>query len=244
MQLSGPQSPTRIQAGAFRNDFSKESADHMRGVDLNQFGYKGGANGAFDQKSYDDAYNNWLYNSNDVLANAMTTGGQKLSYKLDNEAKDYRAGLGDMKSQSANLLAKGADQALDAGVHNVRKGANDRGLLYSNMREGDESSLRGRVSGLLAQQIAESNSDFDKSALSREQTAAASKINQAEQAAARQAELDSVRQANSVNRAQQMQQLANIGGYAAGRYMNSGGDKGQVSESKQVSGGTISNRLD
>jgi hypothetical protein len=214
-------SPTRIQAGAFRKDFSRASTDHMANVDLNQYGYKGGSDGAFDQNSYNDAYNNWLYNSNDVLANALTTSGQKLQYNLEKEAKNYRAGLDTQKYDAAELLKRTAAQSMESGLHNARKGANDRGLLYSNIREGDEQNVRGRVSGLLAQQIADSNSDFDKSALSREQTAAAAKINQVEQAAARQAELDAVRQQNAVSRAQQMQQLAGIGGYAAGRFLSS-----------------------
>ena len=212
----GP-SPTRIQQGAFRNDFSQASADHMRGVDLNQYGYQGGANGAFDQGSYDNAYNNWLYNSNDVLANAMTTSGQKLSYNLDNEAKKFGQEAGGMKSESANLLSRQADQVAGQAVRGVRKADNSRGLLYSNIREGNEAGAKGRVSSLLAQQIADSNSDIDKSLLTRQQSAAQAKLNQADQAVQRQAEVDSVRQANSVSRMQQMQQLAQMAGYAGGQ---------------------------
>lgn len=176
-------------------------------------------------KDYEQLTNQWLYEGQGQAADAARAGsristGQVLQHNLDKEANQFASGAGDLKKESQNLLTRQADVTAGQAVRNVRKADNSRGLLYSNIRESNEAGAKGRVSSLLAQQIADSNSDIDKSLLSRQQAAVQAKLNQAEAAQQRQAEVDSIRQANSVARMQQMQQLAQIAGYAGGRIAN------------------------
>lgn len=236
MGLNGASDPVGVQDAQYRGDFSAASRAHMNDVNLRDWGYTGDANN-IDQNKYNDAYNNWLYNSNDVLANAMTTESQKQQYQLDKEAKSYGDNLDQMKSNSNNLLSAQADQTLGQGLHNVRKDANSRGLLYSNIREGGEANLKGRVSSMLAHQIADSNAEFDQGLQSRKMSAAQAKIGEASAALERQAQVDSVRQQNQIARGQQMQQLASIAGYAAGRYMNQDSSVNPNAENRQTTGG-------
>lgn len=191
-------------------------------------------------------YNDWLYGSNSAAANNLQgtiSPLANLQGRTDYENKQFQAGLGDMKKQSANLLTKQADQTANLAVRNVRKSDNARGLLYSNIRESGEASAKGRVSSLLAKQIAESNMDYDKSAEARQNSAAQAKLGAAEAALERQSELDNIRQANNTSRAQQMQQLASIGGYAAGRYAGGGTSSTVPTESYNMNGRYITNQV-
>lgn len=191
-------------------------------------------------KTYDRLQNDWLYQGTGASADAARAGSRitpqmLMQNQMDREASSYEANLDQTKAKSANLLTAQADQTLNQGLHNVRSDANKRGLLYSNIRSGNEADLRGRVSSLLARQISESNADFDNSANARKYSAAEAKLNSASAALERQAQVDAIRQQNDVSRAQQMQQLASIAGYAAGSLMS--GSKSQNSPDRMSTGG-------
>lgn len=152
----------------------------------------------------------------------------QLSEKLGSSAYNFRHGLAETMADSANDIKQTAGQTLGQGVHDIRKDASQRGLLYSGIRQGKEGDFRSQVASTMAKQVAQSNADLSKRADSMDEIAANSKLQGMQQSMQAQAQVERMNLENSVNRAQQWQQLASVAGYGLGRY--AGGSRGEPSQ--------------
>lgn len=109
-----------------------------------------------------------------------------------------------------------ANQALDEGTRNTRHNFNQRGLLYSGMREGGEQSVRGAVAGQYAKGMAGAERDVANSNDAAKAAYAAVDLeNQQETLKMANAAFDTAH-ANNIARLQAMQQLGQGVGYAGG----------------------------
>ena len=121
------------------------------------------------------------------------------------------------------LLKNDAGAALDSSLRSTRKNFNDRGLLYSGLREGGEQQARGRVASALAQGQTEARRESAN--LVDKRKAAFASIGLAEQEKknemANQAFESSYK--NSIARRQAMQELAGGIGQGIGMYYGQGG---------------------
>lgn len=149
--------------------------------------------------------------------------GQQLTEQLGTSAYNFRTGLTSSENDASNDIKNQAGTALDQGIRQTREGANSRGLLYSGLREGAEQGVRGRVANAMASQINQSNSDLNKAADARDNTAAQAALGQAAAAQAAQAEVDKANSENAVFRAQQMQQISGAAGYGFGQLYGGAG---------------------
>lgn len=161
----------------------------------------------------------------------------QLAESLGNAAYHNRKGLLGDENESASIIRRQGGEALGQGTKKIREGANSRGLLYSGMRQGAETDLRGKVANTMASQIQESNSDLMKRADSMDQIATQAKLQGAEKSFQSQLMIDQITQQNQVARAQQMQQLAGMAGYAFGRYMGRKDEDKGVGTAAAMSGG-------
>ncbi len=167
------------------------------------------------------------------------TPQQLLNLQLRQDANNFRKNLDTTKAQSSDLLRQEANQSIKAGTRNIRKGANSRGLLYSNIREGSEQSLKGKVSGLLAQQMNQSNNELDKMAQNKDAMAADAALSNYSNFLQQQSEMENERARNQVMRNQQMQQITGAMGYVAGNAFGGGSQGGNSApaRSQMMSGG-------
>lgn len=123
--------------------------------------------------------------------------------------------------EEVGLLRGDAGQALDQGLTKTRQNFNNRGLLYSGLREGGEQQVRGRVASALAE--SESGARRDTENLLTERKKAFASIGLAEQEQKNQMAQQAFEKSyqNSIARRQAMQQLGTGVGQAVGYYMNS-----------------------
>jgi len=149
----------------------------------------------------------------------------QLQDKLGTSAYNFRRGLAETQANARDDISRTAGETLGKGVHDIRKGASDRGLLYSGLRQGKEGDFRSQVAGTMAKQVAQSNADLSKRADSMDEIAANSRLQGMQQSMQAQSAVDRMNMENSVSRAQQWQQLASIAGYGLGR-MAGGGSGG------------------
>jgi len=157
-----------------------------------------------------------------IQGKSQITPLQRLQYTMERDARDFRRNLPSIMATQRDNLVRNADSTLSTGLSGVRQGMNSRGMLYSGLRQGEESGLRGRVSSLLAQQIADSNAEVMKEADTRNSSYVSANLKALEAARQRQEEIEKIRTQNQIARAQHMQQLAQMGGYALGQGMGGG----------------------
>ena len=160
--------------------------------------------------------------------NALDPATQ-LQERLGTGAYDFRKGLAETQANAANDIRAQAGSTLDQGIKKVRSGANNRGLLYSGLRQGAEQDYRGQVASTMAKQIAQSNADLSKKADSMDEIAANAKLQGMQQSMQAQAQVDKMNLENSVSRAQQMQQLTGAIGYGFGRWAGGGSEPARPS---------------
>lgn len=141
-----------------------------------------------------------------------------LRKRLYGEAQDFRSNLGGMQGDARNNITRGANQAIESGELGVRRGMNQRGMLYSGMREAGEQGVRANVASQMAKQTVASNKELEDLASRKEQVAASVGLDSYRDAVARESEIANMNMANSVARAQAMQQIGQGAGYAAGAY--------------------------
>lgn len=145
----------------------------------------------------------------------------ELRNQLSTEAKDFRSNLPTLQRQRAGLLQDQAREALSTGLEDVRQGFQQRGLLYSGMRQGTETGLRSQVANKLRSSIAQTNKDLEEAALERERTVAAVGLQNFQQQLQRQSERDQMNMQNELLRARAFGELGQAAGYAAGSYFES-----------------------
>ncbi len=145
-----------------------------------------------------------------------------LRNKMYGEAQDYREKLPGMINEQDQLLQRDASNAQEAGVHATRKNMNDRGLLYSGLRESSEGDVKSRVASGLARSQADVRKGFEDTAAAKEQTAAAVGLSGYQDALRRSNELFNQQMEKNTKASQNMQALGQAGGYAAGAYSKGG----------------------
>lgn len=67
-----------------------------------------------------------------------------------NQAKDFRAGLPQYQENQFNAAADASRRQLAGDISGVRKSANQRGMLYSGLRQGAEAAAGGNAAAALA----------------------------------------------------------------------------------------------
>lgn len=120
------------------------------------------------------------------------------------------------EGQSEDVLKGDANQALASGVKNTQQNYNNRGLLYSGLREGGEQGVRAGVAGNLASGLSSTKREY--STLADQQKAAYAAVGQAQQAQQVQQATDTFNtvSANDIARQQAYQSLAGGVGQLAG----------------------------
>lgn len=136
--------------------------------------------------------------------------------RLFGEAQDFEKNLSGYQQQASDQIGKEGDLALQSGLKGTRQNFNRRGLLYSGLREGGEQDVRGKVASGMAGQKAQSNQDLNKMAQAKWAKAGQVGLQGYQDAVNREAEIAGINLQNQVARAQAMQQLGQVGGYAAG----------------------------
>lgn len=144
-----------------------------------------------------------------------------LRKRLFGEAQQFEKDLPGLQKQAGNQIEAEGDMALRSGIKGTRENFNRRGLLYSGLRQAGEQDVRGRVASTMAGQRAQANQDLSKLAMAKATKAAQVGLQGYQDAVNREAEIAGVNLQNQVARAQMMQQLGQIGGYAAGSYFGS-----------------------
>lgn len=212
------------QAGAFGG-----TDDTLRGENAEQAAqnfYRRLPGGARSTDAYEAAQqdrNMYLDPTRMKYADARSPA-QLLQDRLGTGAYNFRRSLAETQANAADDIKSQAGSTLDQGLRDVRSGANNRGLLYSGLRQGAEQDYRGKVASTMAKQVAQSNADLSKRADSMDEIAANAKLQGMQQSMQAQAQVDRMAQENAVMRAQQMQQLTGAVGYGFGRWAGGGRD--------------------
>lgn len=76
-----------------------------------------------------------------------------------NMAKDFRTNLGGYKTEQYGLAARQGAGKLKENLGLIKRGSNQRGLLFSGLRQGAEGNARASMAALLANQRAQINTD-------------------------------------------------------------------------------------
>lgn len=141
--------------------------------------------------------------------------------RLFGEAQDYEKNLEGYKTAAGRQIEGEGNLALQSGLKDTKQNFNRRGLLYSGLREAGEQDVKGRVASTMASQKAQSNKELTDLAGAKYNKAAQVGLQGYQQAVEREAQIESIKLQSSVSRAQTMQQLGQVGGYAAGAYYGS-----------------------
>ena len=97
---------------------------------------------------------------------------KNIGRELQEGAREFREEAGDIAAEQGGLLRRQAEDVLEEGTQDIRKGYSSRGLLYSGIRQKAEGDLRGQVSGELARSQAQLQSDLEDEARAKEFMAA------------------------------------------------------------------------
>lgn len=184
------------------NLYSADPSVRLAQTYLNQYYYGGDK-----VKGMPGTYKNYENEANKVALKKALAGS------ITDAPKNLQEEIG--------LLRGDAGQALDTGLRQTRSNFNNRGLLYSGMRQGGEQQVRGRVAGALASSEAQARRDTEN--LLTERKKAFASIGLAEQEARNQMAQQAFEKSyqNSIARRQALQELGQGVGQAAGYYMQS-----------------------
>jgi hypothetical protein len=126
-----------------------------------------------------------------------------------------------MEQQEEGLLKRDASDAMGQGIRNTRQNYNQRGLLYSGMREGGEAKVRAQTAGTLESQIASTRQDYAKATDAKQQALVSLGMADEKEKLDRANALFETTTKNNIARQQAFQQLGEGVGYAAGAYYGS-----------------------
>ena len=156
------------------------------------------------------------YNDNAALQNLYRG---RLAEK--NSLSEQIGALPGQEKQQESLLTGQAGQSLGQGLKNTRQNFNNRGLLYSGMRQAGEQQVKQGIASNLDSAISGSRKD-SANALSSAQNAYASvDLQQAQQSLELANQAFDTANANNIARLQAMQQLGQGVGAAVGAYAGS-----------------------
>lgn len=81
-----------------------------------------------------------------------------------NQAKDYRANMGNEKAQQTRTAQDDSRRGLASKMAGINTAANKRGLLYSGLKQGDMYGAQREEAGNLAQNTAQINQNVENKA--------------------------------------------------------------------------------
>lgn len=86
-------------------------------------------------------------------------------------AKEFRAGLPNLQAQQQTQVKENARQDLASRMADIKTGANQRGLLFSGLKQAQQSGAAGNASATAANQSAAINNRIQDQASQMDQTA-------------------------------------------------------------------------
>jgi hypothetical protein len=96
------------------------------------------------------------YTHDHPTAQAMQTS---LSDQMTKDAKKFRAGLGQYTDEQYSAQANRGREQLQGTLGTIKSAANQRGMLYSGLRQGAEGGARQNMASILANQRAQINTE-------------------------------------------------------------------------------------
>lgn len=164
------------------------------------------------------------------LANTILGGYRQNTLKdqMFSEAEQFRKDLPGIAGEQSGLLEKQGQAAIDQGTKDIRKGYSSRGLLYSGLRQGAESSLRGQVASELASGRAQLNRELEDLARAKEYEATKYGLQGYEEARQRYENLYNQQMQNALERRRRVSQIGGAVGYLAGSYLGSKPEQAQM----------------
>ena len=97
-----------------------------------------------------------------------------------NQAKAFRQNLPYYQTEAGNLMAEQAANEAQAADQQIKSNANNRGLLYSGLRQGAQGQARNSIASGLARRRAQSNKSLEDAAFGMETNAAGVGMNVAD----------------------------------------------------------------
>jgi hypothetical protein len=86
-------------------------------------------------------------------------------------AKEFRAGLPNLQSQQQTQIKEGARQDLVSRMADIKTGANQRGMLFSGLKQAQQGAAGSMAAGNVANQSAAINNRIQDQASQMDQTA-------------------------------------------------------------------------
>lgn len=152
--------------------------------------------------------------------------------------QNSRKELPQMLQDEKGILKQEADAALESGIRKTRQNYNQRGMLYSGLREGGEQTVKGRVASALAEQTAGANRDSSLRAEAQRAQEASIGLQTARENQLRAEQIFDQSMRNQVARRQALQALGEGVGYAASSiYSSSGRTSSPAPEERRAVGG-------
>lgn len=93
------------------------------------------------------------------------------------QAQDFRKGIPEEKARQANMAGDASRRDLASKMAGVKASANQRGLLYSGLRQAGEGTAAAQSAADLARQTASTNAGLDEKARALESTAVTGSYN-------------------------------------------------------------------
>lgn len=140
-----------------------------------------------------------------------------LRAKMYDEANQYRQDMPGLMKEQEDVLQSDANKAINTGVEGERTNYNNRGLLYSGMRQGAEADVKGRVASELARSTADVRKGYEDTARAKESVATQVGLSGYQAALQRAEDVYSLQAAKNTANRQQMQQLGQAAGYVGMR---------------------------
>lgn len=153
-----------------------------------------------------------------------------------NQRRGLLSAVADAPSQlrdERELIKSDADTALASGIKNTRQNFNNRGMLYSGLRQGGEQSLRTNVASTMASQVGQANRESGNLVTSQKNALAAIGLKSAQVATAQANATYESNMRSKIARQQAMQQMGQGIGYAAGALYGARDEKKKEDDSEQ-----------
>jgi len=214
--------PFESQVSGIRNQFQDrdaQAAAAQRRSAAEAAARRSTGGGSFNRiirRATDDYYKSDLMQSGLRTMDAKSQLRQGLLSSIEDMPGSY--------TDETNLLKQEANTALGEGVSNTRKNYNNRGMLYSGLRESGENSVKSNVASSLAKGMAGTTRDYQQTLDKRKQALASIGLQQQQQALEQASQAFEMTTRNNVARAQAMQQLGEGVGRAYGSYARRGSE--------------------
>lgn len=141
-----------------------------------------------------------------------------LSRTTGSAAKSFRENLPQFSAEQYRNLLPQARDTLDTGLNTIRVGSNNRGMLFSGLREHGEQSLRSDLASMLASQQKNINQESENIATAKEKAAASIGLNNFASNIENADRLFNMRLENAIARRRAISDLGSGIGYGIGAF--------------------------